>query len=76
VGGIILDPRGKVKTTYAWGLRNSTNNQAKACGLFQGLRIATDSMVKSLIVIGDSSTIIKLMALKSTLVDNKSLILW
>jgi len=51
--GIILDLGGKVETTYAWGLGNSTNNQIDAYVIFQGLCIAIKFIIKYLIVIGD-----------------------
>jgi ribonuclease HI len=64
--GIILDFVGKPETSYVWGLLNSTNNQAEAYVIFQCLHIANESEIKSLIIIGDSSTFIKSILLKST----------
>jgi ribonuclease HI len=49
----------------------STNNQAEAYALLQGLLLAKESSIKSLIIIGDSSIIIKSMVMKSIPSDNK-----
>jgi hypothetical protein len=38
-GGIITDPGGKTEATFARGLRKSSNNQAIAYALLQGLHI-------------------------------------
>jgi len=71
IGGIILNPEGKLETTFAWGLRKPTNNQNEAYALFQGLLLSKESNIKSLSMIEDSSIIIKLITLKSILIDNK-----
>jgi ribonuclease HI len=63
--------RGKQELTYAWGLGTTTNNQAEAYTLLQGLLLINASRVRTLIVIGDSSIIIKLMNSKKTLSDSK-----
>lgn len=47
--GIILDPKGQLETTYAWGLGNSTNNQAEAYALIQGLLSINVARTKTLI---------------------------
>jgi ribonuclease HI len=63
---IILDPEIKMEITFALGLGISTNNQYEAYVLFKGLFLAKESNKKSLIVIGDSSVIIKSMVMEST----------
>lgn len=68
-GGIIVDPGGKTESTFAWGLRNSSNNQAEAYVLLQDLRIDNESLIHTLIVVGDSSAIINQMVLKSSPAD-------
>jgi hypothetical protein len=68
---VIIDIGGKVETIYVWGLVNSTNNQVDAYALFLSLCVNVNFRIKSLIVIGYSSTIIKLMDSKSTIVDKK-----
>jgi hypothetical protein len=71
VRGIIFDPEGRMESTFAWGLGTSTNNQDEAYALFQGLLLANDSNIESMIIVGDSSVIIKSMVLHTTLKDNK-----
>jgi ribonuclease HI len=66
-----LDPRGKHESSFAWGLGESMNNQDEAYALLQGLHLAIELGVKNLIVIGDSSVIIKLMLSQSPSSDNK-----
>ena len=33
-GGVILDPKGKLETKFAWGMGVNTNNQAKALAIY------------------------------------------
>jgi hypothetical protein len=40
VGGVLHDPRGKIKTTYSWNIGVASNNQAESYALLQGLLIA------------------------------------
>jgi hypothetical protein len=58
---VFLNPEGKCELTYAWGLGESTNNQAEALALYQGLNILTSKEIRSLIVISDSLVIIRQM---------------
>jgi hypothetical protein len=53
-----MNPRGTIETSYAWGLGISSNNQEKDYSLLQGLRIANDSRIQFLIVLGASKAII------------------
>lgn len=39
VGGLILDPKGEVITTYEWGLGTMTNNRVEAYNLLMGTNI-------------------------------------
>ena len=50
-------------------MREAYNNQAKALSLFQGLRILDFEWTRSLLVIGDSSIIIRLMCHSSPPMD-------
>jgi ribonuclease HI len=71
VGGIVLDPKGNQENTFEWGLGRASNNQVETLALFQGLRILDESYIKRLIVIGDSTLVIKLMLRASSLSDGK-----
>jgi ribonuclease HI len=67
--GIIFFHEGHLETTFA--LRNSTNNQAEAYALLQGLLSVNEARVKTLIAINGSSMIINLMTSKKTPTDSK-----
>jgi ribonuclease HI len=69
-GGILLDPKGNLETSFARGLGKATNNQIEACALYQCILLAKEARTKSLIAIGDSNIIINLMVSKSTPFDN------
>jgi ribonuclease HI len=58
-GGFILDIEGNTETNFEWGLCKATNNQEEVFALFQGLRIIDNKHIRNLIVIGDSTLIIK-----------------
>lgn len=60
-GGVIMDPRGIIETSFAWGLGVFSNNQAKAYALWKGLKISKGSCAQSLVVVRDSNTIINHM---------------
>jgi ribonuclease HI len=70
VGGAIMNPRETIETFFAWGLGISSNNQAEACALLQGMGIAINSCIQSLILVGDSKAIISQMVLNTTPVNN------
>jgi ribonuclease HI len=70
VGGVITDPRETTETSFTQGLGVLSNNQAEAYALWQGLKIAKDSCARSLVVLGDSKTIINHMIFNSVPVDN------
>jgi len=71
VTGIILDPKGKLEMNFVWDLGEATNNRVEANAKLHGLFITLESGIESLIVIRDSSTIIKLMRTKSPSPDSK-----
>ena len=56
--GVILDPRGQMIKTFAWGLGNKTNNEAEWLTLFQGLEMVGTSSISNLIVFGVSRQVI------------------
>lgn len=71
MGGILLDPELNLETSFAWGLGKATNNQAKSYALYQGILLAKEAKMKSLIAKGDSSISINLMVSKTTPSYNK-----
>jgi ribonuclease HI len=56
--------------SFAWGLGIASNNIEKAYALMQGLRLAIEANIQSLIVVGDSKIVINKMVSKKTIVDN------
>jgi ribonuclease HI len=58
-GRIILDPEGKEENSYARGLGKDSDNQDEVLALFQGLRIIDERQYRSIIIIGDSKSIIR-----------------
>jgi ribonuclease HI len=67
----LTDPRGKTTSSFAQQLNISFNNQAEAYTLLQGLRIALEHHITSLVVVGDSNVIILSMIKISLSVDYK-----
>jgi len=55
--GILFDPEGKIKLSYAWMLEISINNQAKAYIMLQGMRLALYRHITSNILVGDSNVL-------------------
>ena len=53
-GGILLDPRGHVEQTFAWGLGYRTNNEAEWLSLLQGLKILAIKDLSRIAILGDS----------------------
>jgi len=70
VGGVIMSPGGTIELLFAWGLGISSNNTAEVYALLQGLRLAIESSISWLIVVGDLKTIIGKMVLKIATTDN------
>jgi len=63
--------KGKLESIFAWGLRESTNNQMEAYACLHDLFLAIELRIKNFIVKCNSSTIIKLVLLKSLSSNNK-----
>ena len=57
-GGILLDPRGHVEQTFAWGLGYRTNNEAKWLALLQGMKILASTDLSRTAIFGDSRNVI------------------
>ena len=57
-GGILLDPRGHVEQTFAWGLRHRTNNEAEWLALLQGLQSLVTKNLCKVMIFGDSRHVI------------------
>ena len=78
-GEVIINLEEKTKVKYAWGLGVTSNNQAKALALWQGLKICLDNGVNSLNIVGDSKLIIqkriRLVGNGSHIVDETSSIM-
>jgi ribonuclease HI len=70
VGGAIMSLGGTIESSFAWGLGISSNNTAEVYALLQGLRLAIESSIQSLIVVGDLKTIIGKMVSNATTLDN------
>jgi ribonuclease HI len=54
---------------YAWGLGIASNNLMEAYALMQGLKLAIEANIHSLIIIGDSKLVIGKMVSKIVVVD-------
>ena len=57
----VINPKGIMEINYARGLGIASNNQAEVYGFLQGLKNIDFKRVQSILVVGDSSTILKLM---------------
>ena len=57
-GGILLDPRGQTKKTFAWGLGHKTNNEAEWMALLQGLELLDTIDSSRIAVFGGSRQVI------------------
>ena len=64
-GGILLSSENSGLINYAWGLGIMSNNMAEALALWQGLKIAHEQKIHSLVVFGDSKLIIQFMVSKT-----------
>jgi len=65
-----MNPGGEIETYFIWGFDISSNNEEEVYSLLQGLRIAIDSSIQLLIVVGYAMVIIIQMVVSTTLVDN------
>ena len=52
-GGILLDPKGHVEQTFAWGLGHRTNNEAEWLALLQGLQSLDSKDLRKIAIFGD-----------------------
>jgi len=57
-GGILIDPYGSTKLSYAWGLGHAYNNQAEFLALWQGLNQALKLGINKINIAGDSKQVI------------------
>ena len=57
-GGIVLDPRGHVEQTFAWGLGHRTNNEVEWLALLQGLQSLVSKDLHKVMIFGDSRHVI------------------
>ena len=57
-GGILLDPKGHVEQTLAWGLGNRTSNEAEWLALLQGLQLLHAKNYQKVLIFGDSKHVI------------------
>lgn len=57
--GVILDLKEKRETKSRWGLGVDTNNQVQVLAIYQGIKISISMGIRKLVVLGDSSLIIK-----------------
>ena len=57
-GGILLDPRGHVEQTFAWGLGHRTNNEAEWLELLQGIQSLVSKYLHNVMIFGDSQHVI------------------
>ena len=57
-GGILLDPRGHVEQTFAWGLSYRTNNEAEWLAILQGMKILYNKDLSRIAIFGDSRHVI------------------
>ena len=64
-GGILLSSENSVLANYAWGLGIMSNNMAEALALWQGLKLAHERNLNSLVVFGDSKLILQSMISKT-----------
>ena len=56
--GFLLDPRGQMEKTFAWGLGHKTNNEAEWMAPFQGLDLIDVRAIPRLLIFGDSCHVI------------------
>lgn len=63
MGGVGFDPGEQTEQVYYWGLRQETNNMGEALSLYLGLCLIKDKGISLVVVIGDSSVVVKAMHL-------------
>ena len=57
-GGILLDPKGQIEQTFAWGLGYRTNNKAEWLALHQGMKFLANKDLSKITIFGDSRHVI------------------
>jgi hypothetical protein len=65
VGGVIFFPRGNIRLSFSWSLGHATNNQAEAYALLQGLLLARQQGLDSIIILGDLKVVINHVRMKT-----------
>jgi ribonuclease HI len=63
-GGILLEPTGSSKLSFAWGLGFASNNQAEFLALWQGLTQVVKLGIKEVTIVGDSKQVVDALNLK------------
>ena len=66
----VINPKGIMEINYTWVLEIASKNQAKAYGFLQGLKNIELKRVQSILFVGDSSTIFKLMKKNHISIEN------
>ena len=56
--GILLDPRGHVEQTFAWGLGTRTNNEVEWLALLEDLHLLVTKNLRKVMIFGDSRHVI------------------
>ena len=64
---MLLGPDGKEEITFEWGLEKKTNNRVEALMLLMGSKIMKERHINSIILIEDSTILIKQMIWKKEL---------
>ena len=57
-GGILLEPNGSIKLSFAWGLGFASNNQVEFLALWQGLNQVLKLGIKEVNIVGDSKQVV------------------
>ena len=63
-GGIILEPTGSTKLSFAWGLGFASNNQAEFLALWQGLTQVVKLGIKEVTIVGESKQVVDALNFK------------
>lgn len=69
-GGVIINRGGTTVYFFAWSPGISTNNQAEAYTFLQGLKLAINVRIQSVILVGDSKNVIRHVVLDSKTLDS------
>jgi ribonuclease HI len=63
-GGILLEPNGSTKLSFAWGLGIASNNQAEFLALWQGINQVLKMGINKVNMVGDSKQVVDAINLK------------